>query len=179
MKHLLKSSLWKLKPDIQSVIIQTRVMCHAIRTTLKFIFFLENIQLRMKMLIPILNHFITSPSILLLPQSWSELLKRLHFTHKIIHKAWHLLFDPEELVVAYSELKCIITIVRKRSAKGLNLKEHHHLPKDLKKLQEIVRQILYLQTMLRVLIDIVIQMELGIDLKIRICNASVLGDTNL
>ena len=82
-------------------------------------------------------------------------------------------------MVAYSRLKCIITIVRKRSAKGLNLKELHQLPKDLKMLQEIVRKILYLQTMVRVLIDIVFRMELGLDLEMTICNASVLKDTNL
>ena len=41
IKHVLKLSLWKLKPDLHSVLILAMVMCHAIQTTLRFIFFLE------------------------------------------------------------------------------------------------------------------------------------------
>ena len=132
IQHLLKSSLWKLKLDILSVIIQPRVIRHAIQTTLKFIFLLENIYWMKQMLLHTLNHFATLPSLLPLPQPWPELLKPFHLTRKIIHKAWHLLFDPEELVAAYSGLKCIITIVRKLLVKGWNLKKLYRLPKNLK-----------------------------------------------
>ena len=82
-------------------------------------------------------------------------------------------------MVAYSGLKCIITIVKKLLVKGSNLREFHRLPKDLRMLQEFVLKTLHLQTMLQVLTDTAIRMEHGVNSKITISNAFVLKDTNL